>query len=193
MLVFVNPLTAWLTLITFAGYAFFYTILLKPLTPQNIVIGGASGAMPPVLGWTSVTGTAAPEAWILFLIIFIWTPPHFWSLALYRSDDYERSGLPMLPITHGSKFTRLQILLYTFLLFGCSLLPTAIGMSGLFYLSVALWTGLFFIKLSIDLYNDYSEELAIKHFKYSINYLTYIFAALIIDRGIQYLMSSYVY
>jgi protoheme IX farnesyltransferase len=187
LLDFVNPLTAWLTLLTFAGYAFFYTLLLKPLTPQNIVIGGASGAMPPVLGWAAVTGTAPPEAWILFLIIFIWTPPHFWSLALYRTDDYERSGLPMLPVTHGSKFTRLQILLYTFLLIGTSVLPTAIGMSGILYLTIALASGLYFLKLSLDLYKKYSEKLARRHFKYSINYLTYVFAALMIDKGVQYL------
>lgn len=184
---YVNSLTAWLTLLTFAGYAFFYTLLLKPRTPQNIVIGGASGAMPPVLGWAAVTGTTPPEAWILFLIIFIWTPPHFWSLALYRSDDYERSGLPMLPVTHGSKFTRLQILLYTFLLIGTSVLPTAIGMSGVVYLVIAMFSGIYFLKLSLSLYSDYSEELARKHFKYSINYLTYIFAALMVDKGLQHL------
>ncbi|OUT98020.1 MAG: protoheme IX farnesyltransferase [Betaproteobacteria bacterium TMED41] len=184
---YVNSLTAWLTLLTFAGYAFFYTLLLKPRTPQNIVIGGASGAMPPVLGWAAVTGTTPPEAWILFLIIFIWTPPHFWSLALYRSDDYERSGLPMLPVTHGSKFTRLQILLYTFLLIGTSVLPTAIGMSGVVYLAIAMFSGIYFLKLSLSLYSDYSEELARKHFKYSINYLTYIFAALMVDKGLQHL------
>lgn len=182
---FVNPLTAWLTLLTFAGYAFFYTLLLKPLTPQNIVIGGASGAMPPVLGWAAVTGSTPPEAWVLFLIIFIWTPPHFWSLALYRTDDYERSGLPMLPVTHGSKFTRLQILLYTFLLIGTSVLPTAIGMSGILYLAVALISGFYFLKLSFDLYKNYSEKLARQHFRYSINYLFYIFAALMIDKIIQ--------
>ncbi len=190
LLVYVNSLTAWLTLLTFAGYAFFYTLLLKPLTPQNIVIGGASGAMPPVLGWAAATGSAPPEAWILFLIIFIWTPPHFWSLALYRKDDYERSGLPMLPVTHGSKFTRLQILLYTFLLIGTSVLPTAIGMSGIIYLFIALVAGLYFLKLSLDLYRKYSEQLARKHFKYSINYLTYIFAALILDKGMQYIFTN---
>ena len=187
LLGFVNPLTAWLTLLTFAGYAFFYTLLLKPLTPQNIVIGGASGAMPPVLGWAAVTGNTPPEAWVLFLIIFIWTPPHFWSLALYRTDDYERSGLPMLPVTHGSKFTRLQILLYTILLIGTSVLPTAIGMSGLFYLTVALVSGFYFLKLSFALYKNYTEKLARKHFKYSINYLIYVFAALMIDKVTQYL------
>ncbi len=188
LMIYVNHLTAWLTLLTFAGYAFFYTLLLKPLTPQNIVIGGASGAMPPVLGWAAVSGSTPPEAWILFLIIFIWTPPHFWSLALYRTDDYQRSGLPMLPITHGSKYTRLQILLYTLLLVGVTVLPTAVGMSGILYLVIAIMAGLYFLKLSFDLYKNYSEVLARRHFKYSITYLIYIFAALMVDKGAQYII-----
>ncbi len=182
---FVNPLTTWLTLATFVGYAIVYTVLLKPRTPQNIVIGGASGAMPPVLGWAAVTGQAPIEAWVLFLIIFVWTPPHFWALALYRSDEYARSGLPMLPVTHGERFTRLHILLYTLLLVATTLLPTLIGMSGAVYLASALGLGGYFLWLSWCLYQQYSEALAKKTFKYSINYLALLFAALLID---HYLM-----
>ena len=178
---FVNPLTTWLTLATFVGYAIVYTLILKPLTPQNIVIGGASGAMPPVLGWAAVTGQVPIEAWVLFLIIFVWTPPHFWALALYRSDDYARSGLPMLPVTHGPQFTRLHILLYTLLLVATTLLPTLIGMSGLLYLVSALALGGYFLWLAWQLYQEYSEPLARKTFKYSINYLALLFAALLID------------
>lgn len=178
---YVNPLTTWLTLATFVGYAIIYTVVLKPLTPQNIVIGGASGAMPPVLGWAAVTGQAPIEAWVLFLIIFVWTPPHFWSLALYRTDDYARSGLPMLPVTHGDRFTRLHILLYTLLLVATSIVPTLIGMSGFVYLFSALALGLYFTWLAWKLYRAYSEPLARKTFKYSINYLTLLFAALLVD------------
>lgn len=178
---FVNPLTTWLTLATFVGYAIVYTLILKPLTPQNIVIGGASGAMPPVLGWAAVTGQVPIEAWVLFLIIFVWTPPHFWALALYRTDDYARSGLPMLPVTHGAQFTRLHILLYTLLLVATTLLPTLIGMSGLVYLLSALALGGYFLWLAWQLYQEYSEPLARKTFKYSINYLALLFAALLID------------
>jgi protoheme IX farnesyltransferase len=163
------------------GYAIVYTLILKPLTPQNIVIGGASGAMPPVLGWAAVTGQVPIEAWVLFLIIFVWTPPHFWALALYRSDDYARSGLPMLPVTHGPQFTRLHILLYTLLLVATTLLPTLIGMSGLLYLVSALALGGYFLWLAWQLYQEYSEPLARKTFKYSINYLALLFAALLID------------
>ncbi|MCB2030207.1 MAG: heme o synthase, partial [Rhodoferax sp.] len=130
----INPLTMWLTFATFVGYAMIYTVILKPLTPQNIVIGGASGAMPPVLGWAAMTGDVGPEALILFLIIFLWTPPHFWALALYRVEDYRKAGLPMLPVTHGSEFTRLQILLYTAVLFAACLLPFVYGMSSWLYL-----------------------------------------------------------
>ncbi len=179
---FVNNYTAFLTLATFAGYAFIYTILLKPLTPQNIVIGGASGAMPPVLGWAAVNGTTPPEAWILFLIIFVWTPPHFWALALYRVDDYKRSGLPMLPVTHGSKFTRLQILLYTVLLVATSTLPFLVGMSGLFYLLFSTIFGLIFLLSAWRLYREYSEKQSKQVFKYSINYLILIFFTLILDK-----------
>jgi protoheme IX farnesyltransferase len=178
---FVNPLTTWLTLATFVGYAIIYTVILKPLTPQNIVIGGASGAMPPVLGWAAVTGQAPAEAWVLFLIIFVWTPPHFWALALYRSDDYARSGLPMLPVTHGGEFTRLHILLYTLLLVATTVLPTLVGMSGLVYLVSALMLGGYFLWLTWCLYREYSEPLARKTFKYSINYLALLFAALLVD------------
>ena len=182
---FVNPLTTWLTLATFVGYAIIYTVILKPLTPQNIVIGGASGAMPPVLGWAAVTGQAPVEAWMLFLIIFVWTPPHFWALALYRSDDYARSGLPMLPVTHGADFTRLHILLYTLLLVATTLLPTLIGMSGLVYLVSALGLGGYFLWLTWKLYQEYSEPLARKTFKYSINYLALLFAALLVDHYLK--------
>jgi protoheme IX farnesyltransferase len=178
---FVNPLTTWLTLATFVGYAIIYTVILKPLTPQNIVIGGASGAMPPVLGWAAITGQAPIEAWVLFLIIFVWTPPHFWALALYRTDDYARSGLPMLPVTHGAQFTRLHILLYTFLLVATTVLPTLIGMSGLIYLVSALLLGGYFLWLTWKLYRGYSEPLARKTFRYSINYLALLFAALLVD------------
>ena len=178
---FVNPLTTWLTLATFVGYAIIYTVILKPLTPQNIVIGGASGAMPPVLGWAAVTGQAPIEAWVLFLIIFVWTPPHFWALALYRTDDYARSGLPMLPVTHGARFTQLQILLYTLLLVATTALPTLIGMSGMVYLASALFLGGYFLWLAWKLYQNYSEPLARKTFKYSINYLALLFAALLLD------------
>lgn len=178
---FVNPLTTWLTLATFVGYAIIYTVILKPRTPQNIVIGGASGAMPPVLGWAAVTGQAPIEAWVLFLIIFVWTPPHFWALALYRTDDYARSGLPMLPVTHGGPFTRLHILLYTLLLVATTILPTLIGMSGLVYLAAALALGGYFLWLSWLLYREYSEPLARRTFRYSINYLALLFAALLVD------------
>jgi protoheme IX farnesyltransferase len=183
----VNALTAWLTLATFVGYAIVYTLLLKPLTPQNIVIGGASGAMPPVLGWAAVANQAPPEAWVLFLIIFVWTPPHFWALALYRVDDYKRSGLPMLPVTHGSEFTRLQILLYTLLLVATTLLPVAMGMAGWVYLVSALVLGGWFSLLSYSLYRQYSEALARKTFRYSINYLALLFAFLLAD---HYLLSA---
>jgi protoheme IX farnesyltransferase len=178
---FVNPLTTWLTLATFVGYAIIYTVILKPRTPQNIVIGGASGAMPPVLGWAAVTGQAPIEAWVLFLIIFVWTPPHFWALALYRTEDYARSGLPMLPVTHGGPFTRLHILLYTLLLVATTILPTLIGMSGLVYLAAALALGGYFLWLSWLLYREYSEPLARRTFRYSINYLALLFAALLVD------------
>jgi protoheme IX farnesyltransferase len=178
---YVNSLTMWLTLATFVGYAVIYTVLLKPATPQNIVIGGASGAMPPVLGWAAVTGDVGPEALILFLIIFVWTPPHFWSLALYRTEDYARAGLPMLPVTHGARYTQLQIVLYTCALVAVTLLPYAIRMSGALYLFAALALGGMFLVYAVQLYRDYSDELARATFKYSIFYLAMLFSALLID------------
>ena len=178
---YVNPLTMWLTLATFVGYAVIYTVLLKPATPQNIVIGGASGAMPPVLGWAAVANDVAPEALLLFLIIFIWTPPHFWALALYRTQDYAKAGLPMLPVTHGSLYTRLQIVLYTFALVAVSLLPCAIRMSGLLYFVSALVLGAIFLVYALRLYFRYSDDLARATFRYSIVYLAAIFSALLVD------------
>jgi len=178
---FVNPLTMWLTLATFVGYAVVYTVLLKPATPQNIVIGGASGAMPPVLGWAAVTGDVPPEALLLFLIIFIWTPPHFWSLALYRRDDYARAGLPMLPVTHGQRYTQLMIVLYTLVLFAGTLLPYAIRMSGLLYLVAAVALGGTFVGYAVRLHRRYSDALARRTFRFSIIYLAALFSALLID------------
>jgi protoheme IX farnesyltransferase len=177
----VNPLTMWLTFATFVGYAVVYTVILKPLTPQNIVIGGASGAMPPVLGWAAMTGDVGPEALILFLIIFLWTPPHFWALALYRVEDYRKSGLPMLPVTHGSAFTRLQVLLYTIVLFAACLLPFVYGMSGWPYLVAAIGLGSGFCLYAWVLWRDYSDELARKTFRFSLIHLSALFAALLID------------
>jgi protoheme IX farnesyltransferase len=182
---FVNPLTMWLTLGTFVGYAIVYTVVLKPLTPQNIVIGGASGAMPPVLGWAAVTGDIGTEALLLFLIIFAWTPPHFWALALYRTQDYAKAGLPMLPVTHGRKYTQLQVLLYTLILFACSLLPFAYGMSGWLYLVAAVVLGGIFIAYAVGLYARYSDALARRTFRYSILYLALVFAVLLIDHYIE--------
>jgi protoheme IX farnesyltransferase len=179
--VLVNPLTMWLTLGTFIGYAVIYTVLLKPATPQNIVIGGASGAMPPVLGWAAVTGDVAPQALLLFLIIFAWTPPHFWALALYRTEDFARAGLPMLPVTHGQRFTRLYVLLYTLVLFASALLPFAYGMSGWIYLAAALVLSGIFVAYAVRLYVDYSDALARRTFRYSIAYLALLFAALLVD------------
>jgi heme o synthase len=178
---YVNPLTAWLTLATFVGYAVVYTMFLKPATPQNIVIGGASGAMPPLLGWTAVANEVTAPALILVLIIFIWTPPHFWALALYRVEDYKKSGLPMLPVTHGSEFTRLNILYYTILLLVTSILPFVVGMSGLFYLVCALVLGGVFLWFAWQLKKNYSDALSRKTFHYSILYLSLLFAALLID------------
>ena len=179
--VWVNPLTMWLTFATFVGYAVIYTVILKPLTPQNIVIGGASGAMPPVLGWAAMTNNVAPEALVLFLIIFLWTPPHFWALALYRVEDYRKSGLPMLPVTHGSEFTRLQILLYTFVLMAATFLPFMMRMSGWFYLISAIVLGLGFCAYAWTLWRNYSDELARKTFRFSLIHLSLLFAALLID------------
>jgi protoheme IX farnesyltransferase len=177
----VNPLTMWLTFATFVGYAVIYTVVLKPLTPQNIVIGGASGAMPPVLGWAAMTGDVGPEALILFLIIFLWTPPHFWALALYRVEDYRKSGLPMLPVTHGNEFTRLQVLLYTLVLFAACLMPFAYGMSSWFYLAVAVVLSAGFTLYAWRLWRNYSDALARKTFRFSLIHLSLLFAALLVD------------
>jgi len=177
----VNPLTMWLTFATFVGYAVIYTVILKPLTPQNIVIGGASGAMPPVLGWAAMRGDVGPEALILFLIIFLWTPPHFWALALYRVEDYRKSGLPMLPVTHGNEFTRLQILLYTFVLFAACLMPFAYGMSSWFYLAAAVLLNAGFVAYGFRLWREYSDALARKTFRFSLIHLSLLFAALLVD------------
>ncbi|GAB4215847.1 MAG: heme o synthase [Rhodoferax sp.] len=177
----VNPLTMVLTFATFIGYAVVYTVVLKPLTPQNIVIGGASGAMPPVLGWAAMAGQVEPEALILFLIIFLWTPPHFWALALYRVEDYRKSGLPMLPVTHGNAFTRLMVWLYTWILAAACLLPFVYGMSSWFYLAAALMLSAGFCLHAGYLWRDYSDALARKTFRFSLIHLSLLFAALLID------------
>ena len=182
---FTNALTMWLTLATFVGYAIIYTIVLKPSTPQNIVIGGAAGAMPPALGWAAVSGTVPPDAWILVLIIFVWTPPHFWSLALYRRADYESAGLPMLPNTHGEKFTRLHILLYTVILFAVSLMPFVSRMSGLTYLASAVILGAIFLAHAWKIFVNYSDALARRTFRFSIVYLSLLFGALLVDHYVR--------
>ncbi len=179
--VWVNPLTMWLTFATFIGYAVIYTVILKPLTPQNIVIGGASGAMPPVLGWAAMTNAVSPEALILFLIIFLWTPPHFWALAMYRVEDYRKSGLPMLPVTHGNEFTRLQVLLYTLVLFPACLMPFVFGMSSWLYLVAAVTLSIGFTAYAFALWRNYSDELARKTFRFSLIHLSVLFAALLVD------------
>ena len=176
-----NALTMWLTFATFVGYAVVYTLLLKPNTPQNIVIGGASGAMPPVLGWAAMANAVEPQALILFLIIFLWTPPHFWALALYRVEDYRKSGLPMLPVTHGNEFTRLQVLLYTFVLLAACLLPYIYRMSGWLYLVAALVLNAGFIGHAFKLWRQYSDALARKTFRFSLIHLSLLFAALLVD------------
>ncbi|TSE25984.1 heme o synthase [Tepidimonas aquatica] len=183
----VNPLTMWLTLATFVGYAVVYTVILKPLTPQNIVIGGASGAMPPVLGWAAMTNSVTAEALVLFLIIFLWTPPHFWALALYRVEDYRRSGLPMLPVTHGSAFTRLHILLYTLILLAACLLPYLLRMSGWLYLVAALLLNAGFIVHAWRLWRHYSDAQARATFRFSLIHLSLLFAAMLLD---HYLVMS---
>ena len=184
----VNALTMWLTLATFVGYAVIYTVILKPMTPQNIVIGGASGAMPPVLGWAAVTGQVTPEALSLFLIIFAWTPPHFWALALYRKHEYAKAGLPMLPVTHGDKFTQLHVLLYTIILFACTLIPFVIRMSGVIYLAAAIVLGVWFLWYAVKIYVSYSDQLARRTFRFSIFYLTALFAALLVDHYLRILL-----
>ena len=183
----VNPLTMWLTLATFVGYAIIYTVILKPATPQNIVIGGASGAMPPVLGWAAVAGDVTYQPLLLFLIIFAWTPPHFWSLALYRRHEYARAGVPMLPVTHGEAFTRLHLLLYTLLLVATTLLPFASGMTGIFYLASALVLDAVFVAHAVAIWRRYSDALARRTFRYSIFYLATLFAALMVDHYLVFL------
>ena len=177
----VNPLTMWLTLATFVGYAVIYTVILKPATPQNIVIGGASGAMPPVLGWAAMTGDVTFQPLLLFLIIFAWTPPHFWALALYRRKEYANAGVPMLPVTHGEAFTRLHLLLYTLLLTAATLLPFATGMTGWFYLGVALVLDAAFLGYAVAIWHRYSDALARRTFAFSIFYLAMLFAGLMVD------------
>jgi len=181
----VNPLTMWLTLATFLGYAVIYTLVLKPATPMNIVIGGASGAMPPLLGWTAMTGGVGPEALVLFLIVFIWTPPHFWALACYRRDEYAKAGLPMLPVTHGVRFTCLHSLLYVVMLTGASALPYTLGMSGPWYLAAALALDAVFLAYAFVLWRRYSDVLARRTFRWSIIYLTLLFAALLADHFLR--------
>jgi protoheme IX farnesyltransferase len=182
----VNPLTMWLTFVTFVGYALIYTILLKPNTPQNIVIGGLSGAMPPALGWAAVANTVPMEAWLLVLIIFVWTPPHFWALAMYRRDDYVRSGLPMMPVTHGMQYTGLQVWLYSVALAAVALLPYAVGMSGLLYLAAAIVLNAVFLRYGWLIHKHYSDQIARKAFAWSIVYLSLLFAALLVDHYFKF-------
>jgi protoheme IX farnesyltransferase len=183
---FVNPLTMWLTFATFVGYAVIYTIILKPATPQNIVIGGLSGAMPPALGWAAIANDVPMQAWILVLIIFVWTPPHFWALALYRRDDYAKSGLPMLPITHGLQFTQFHVWLYTIVLVATTMLPYAVHMSGLIYLVSASVLGAIFLWYAWQIYRHYTDLISRKTFAYSIIYLSLLFAALLVDHYLKY-------
>lgn len=182
---YVNPLTMWLTFATFVGYAVIYTVFLKPANPLNIVVGGASGAMPPILGWAAVNNVVSPESVILFLIIFAWTPPHFWSLALYRREEYAKSGLPMLPVTHGEEFTRLHILLYTIVLVTITFMPNAVGMSGWIYLIAAVILNAVFMGYTVQIYRRYSDDLAKRTFRFSILYLMLLFAALLLDHYVQ--------
>tara|TARA_R110001599_G_scaffold64023_3_gene179289 strand:- start:953684 stop:954568 length:885 start_codon:yes stop_codon:yes gene_type:complete len=182
----VNPLTMWLTLATFIGYAVIYTIILKPATPQNIVIGGLSGAMPPALGWAAIANDLPMQAWILVLIIFVWTPPHFWALALYRRHEYEKSGLPMLPVTHGMEFTQFQIFLYTIILVATTMLPFAVGMSGLIYLVGVILLDIVFVWYAWQVYRHYTDMIARKMFTYSIIYLSLLFAALLFDHYLRF-------
>jgi protoheme IX farnesyltransferase len=181
LVLFVNTLSAILTFLTVLGYGIFYTSFLKRKTPQNIVIGGLAGAMPPLLGWTCITGDLNPNAWLLVLIIFTWTPPHFWALAIYRRVDYQKANIPMLPVTHGVPFTKLCVVLYTLLLLAISLFPYMTQMSGLFYLISALILGALFLKQTLVLYKTKKEETAFKTFSFSILYLLLLFAALLLD------------
>ena len=181
----VNPLTMWLTFVTFIGYAIIYTMILKPSTPQNIVIGGLSGAMPPALGWAAIANEVPMEAWLLVLIIFVWTPPHFWALALYRRDDYAKSGLPMLPVTHGMQFTQFHVWLYSIALAATTLLPFAVHMSGLIYLVSAVILNAVFLHHAWKIYRHYTDQVARKAFTWSIIYLSLLFAALLVDHYIK--------
>ncbi|HFD79216.1 MAG TPA: protoheme IX farnesyltransferase [Gammaproteobacteria bacterium] len=187
---FVNHLTALLTFLSLIGYAVIYTVYLKRSTPMNIVLGGAAGAAPPVLGWAAVTGTVPTEALLLFLIIFVWTPPHFWALAIKRREEYRSAGVPMLPVTHGVAFTKLQILLYTIVLVVVSTLPFFIQMSGLIYLSGAIALGIGFLRYAILLYRSDSDALAMKTFGYSILYLSLLFGFLLADHYVRLLVRS---
>ncbi|MDH5573065.1 MAG: heme o synthase [Gammaproteobacteria bacterium] len=192
LMVKVNMLTAWLTLLSLVGYAVIYTMFLKRTTPQNIVLGGAAGAAPPVLGWTAMTGEINSEALLLFLIIFIWTPPHFWALAIKRKDEYARAGLPMLPVTHGIPFTKLHILLYTLMLVAVTLMPFMINMSGLVYLSGAIALGIGFLYHAYKLYKTgSSDEHAMKTFAYSIFYLSALFAFFLADHYVRIFLREY--
>ena len=181
LVIYVNTLTALLTLASLVGYAFIYTVYLKRATPQNIVIGGLAGAAPPLLGWTAVTNSVDPNSLLLVLIIFAWTPPHFWDLAIHRKDDYAKENIPMLPVTHGVQFTKLQIILYTIIMMLVSLFPFVVMMSGVFYLFSALILGIIFLYYSIALYFDEENKFAFPTFVYSIYYIFLIFAALLID------------
>ena len=182
----VNMLTAWLTLASLVGYAVIYTLFLKRLTPQNIVIGGLAGAMPPLLGWTAVTGTVDPNGLLLVLIIFAWTPPHFWALAIHRKEEYAKTDIPMLPVTHGNRFTELHIVLYTLMLIAASLMPVATGMSGIIYLVGASVLGLRFLQYAVRLWRGDDRRVALATFKYSITYLMLLFVFLLVDHFIRF-------
>lgn len=184
LVAFVNILTAVLTFLSLIGYAVIYTLYLKRATPQNIVIGGVAGAMPPVLGWAAVTGEVSAESLLLFLIVFVWTPPHFWSLAIHRVDDYARASIPMLPVTHGIAYTRVQILLYTILLVDISLFPYLIGMSGLLYFVSAIVLGVLFLYHACRLFSPDADRQPMRTFVFSINYLMWLFGIMLIDHYI---------
>jgi len=192
LLAFVNVLTAWLTFISLIGYAVIYTMFLKRSTPQNIVLGGAAGATPPLLGWTAVTGEINTEALLLFLIIFVWTPPHFWALAIRRREEYAKVNVPMLPVTHGVRFTKQHILMYTLMLFAVTLMPFTIHMSGTIYLAGAVALGIGFIYYAARLCCSDSDRLAMKTFGYSIFYLSALFAFLLIDHYVRLVVRSFI-